>query len=107
VPTDPPKGLRIELMTHQKTGLTWLLWREQQAPPSGILADDMGLGKTLSMISLILYKKVERMKKESQMEKIENDLRRHYIHGGFYICLKFAITSFLQTGVCFLQMGHW
>lgn len=31
--TEAPRGLRVDLLPHQKTGLTWLLWREQQMPP--------------------------------------------------------------------------
>uniref|UniRef100_A0A8C4QXF1 Transcription termination factor 2 n=1 Tax=Eptatretus burgeri TaxID=7764 RepID=A0A8C4QXF1_EPTBU len=55
--TDPP-GLQVSLLPHQKEALTWMLWREQQLPCGGILADDMGLGKTVTVIALLLSKRV-------------------------------------------------
>ncbi|PWA24078.1 hypothetical protein CCH79_00018764 [Gambusia affinis] len=56
---------RVPLLAHQRRALAWLLWREAQNPCGGILADDMGLGKTLTMIALMLTKKME-AKKEGE-----------------------------------------
>ncbi|KAH8008721.1 hypothetical protein HPB51_003368 [Rhipicephalus microplus] len=48
-----PQGVRTALMAHQRQALQWMLWREEQEAPGGILADAMGLGKTLTMLSLV------------------------------------------------------
>lgn len=34
---DDPRGLKVELMHHQKHAIAWLMWRESQKPHGGIL----------------------------------------------------------------------
>ncbi|XP_068428382.1 transcription termination factor 2 [Clinocottus analis] len=66
-----PKGIKVELLAHQRRALAWLLWRENQSPCGGIFADDMGLGKTLTIIALILAKKTKAREEEKKKKKEE------------------------------------
>lgn len=34
---EEPKGIKVSLMEHQRRALAWLLYRETQRPPGGIL----------------------------------------------------------------------
>lgn len=52
-----PDDLVVNLMKHQRIGLSWLLKMEESHNKGGILADDMGLGKTVQSIALILANK--------------------------------------------------
>ncbi|CAM4604996.1 unnamed protein product [Leuciscus chuanchicus] len=79
-----PKGIKVELLPHQRKALAWLLWRETQKPCGGILADDMGLGKTLTMISLILSQKKMDEKLEEWISK--NDSTIVASQGTLIIC---------------------
>lgn len=85
--SEPPKGLKVDLMPHQLRALSWLMWREKQKPSGGILADDMGLGKTLTMLSLML--KCNEKKEHSDEEDDENhepNKKQIYKGGTLVVC---------------------
>ena len=71
-----PVPLRLYLPLHKLhaplQGLAWLVWRETQHPPGGILADDMGLGKTLLMLSLILKHREINRAAEEKVQSVKN-----------------------------------
>ncbi|KAK6465877.1 SNF2 family N-terminal domain-containing protein, partial [Scheffersomyces coipomensis] len=54
-----PEELSINLMKHQRIGLTWLIRMEKSQAKGGILADDMGLGKTIQTIALFIKQRKE------------------------------------------------
>lgn len=85
---EDPQGLRVKLMPHQQHALAWLMWREQQRPPGGVLADDMGLGKTLTMISLIIASiaKKKLQETESDEEWIDHNVPLRHKGGTLVVC---------------------
>ncbi|KAG8430100.1 hypothetical protein GDO86_018485 [Hymenochirus boettgeri] len=84
---EDPGGLKVPLLLHQKQAMAWLLWRETQRPPGGILADDMGLGKTLTMVALILAQKRQKQKEKRLEEWIsKTDSTLVISHGTLIIC---------------------
>ncbi|KAG8517593.1 Transcription termination factor 2, partial [Galemys pyrenaicus] len=87
---EDPAGLKVSLLLHQKQALAWLLWREAQKPPGGILADDMGLGKTLTMIALILTQRSQQKMKEEPkslpLRHPKDDSSEIPSHGTLLIC---------------------
>lgn len=86
-----PQGLKVKLMPHQQHALAWLMWREQQRPPGGVLADDMGLGKTLTMISLIIASIAKEKSKEDEdiynnEEWLDSNTPLRYKGGTLVVC---------------------
>ncbi|MXX17212.1 MAG: DEAD/DEAH box helicase, partial [Gammaproteobacteria bacterium] len=55
-PLEDPNGLRGELRTYQKQGVSWLSAMEALGL-NPCLADDMGLGKTVQVIALLLHER--------------------------------------------------
>ncbi|CAK9441077.1 uncharacterized protein LODBEIA_P49460 [Lodderomyces beijingensis] len=49
-----PQEMSVNLLKHQRIGLTWLKRMEESKSKGGILADDMGLGKTIQTLALII-----------------------------------------------------
>ena len=43
----------FEYKQHQTFGIEWMMQRESEAIPGGLLCDEMGLGKTIQMVGLI------------------------------------------------------
>uniref|UniRef100_A0A1B0G8Z8 Transcription termination factor 2 n=1 Tax=Glossina morsitans morsitans TaxID=37546 RepID=A0A1B0G8Z8_GLOMM len=71
--TDDPKGLNVPLMLHQRQALEWMHCREKGNPKGGILADDMGLGKTLTMIALVLARKLTERRTEASNDDDDDE----------------------------------
>jgi SNF2 family DNA or RNA helicase len=59
---DPPPKLKLEPFAHQRTGFSWLVYKEEKMAlvglgRGGILADEMGLGKTFQMAMLFAHRR--------------------------------------------------
>ncbi|GLG96545.1 Transcription termination factor 2 [Gryllus bimaculatus] len=117
---DAPLGLRssVKLMIHQRHALAWLLWRETQRPPAGVLADDMGLGKSLTMISLVLKTKEkeaedERCEKRKDEDAFEKESDGYPLGGTLVVCpaslllqWEDEITKHCKRGVLEVEIHH-
>ncbi|KAH7065246.1 SNF2 family N-terminal domain-containing protein [Macrophomina phaseolina] len=56
--TTPP-AMAVQLMEHQKLGVSWMKKMEEGSNKGSILADEMGLGKTVQALSLIVSRPSE------------------------------------------------
>nr|CAI5836945.1 unnamed protein product [Callosobruchus analis] len=83
---EDPKGLKVDLMLHQRRALTWLMWREGQKPSGGILADDMGLGKTLTMIALVMKSRENKNNEDSKEEEEGSQSGSKWNGGTLVVC---------------------
>ncbi|KAI9218748.1 SNF2 family N-terminal domain-containing protein [Blastocladiella britannica] len=55
---EQPESLKLKLLPYQVEGLGWLV-RQEEKLGGGLLADEMGMGKTISMIALMLARRVQ------------------------------------------------
>ncbi|CAL7941631.1 unnamed protein product [Xylocopa violacea] len=102
---EDPQGLKVKLMPHQQHALAWLIWREQQRPPGGVLADDMGLGKTLTMISLIMAKKISEEAEENDDEWIDRNKPSRYKGGTLVVCPASLLSQWEKEINCRCKRG--
>lgn len=50
---DDPMGLKVPLMPHQQQALAWILWRERQKPPGGVLGKHLIITRFYLVISIL------------------------------------------------------
>ncbi|KAJ1656085.1 hypothetical protein IWQ61_004281 [Dispira simplex] len=77
-----PSDLEVDLLEHQKKGLSWMVNMEESRLRGGILADDMGLGKTIQSIALMLARppKPDSCPPASSMPDVTNETTDSFIH---------------------------
>ncbi|KAI3403413.2 hypothetical protein KGF56_003834 [Candida oxycetoniae] len=62
-----PPEMAVNLLKHQRIGLSWLKRMESSKTKGGILADDMGLGKTIQILALIVANKSQNPLKKTTL----------------------------------------
>lgn len=62
-----PEELTVNLLKHQKIGLSWLLKMEKSKRKAGLLADDMGLGKTVQALALMMANKSDNKRHKTNL----------------------------------------
>eukprot|EP00127_Corallochytrium_limacisporum_P003981 Clim_evm30s156 gene=Clim_evmTU30s156 len=63
IPIETPRGLKVDLLSHQKSGVGWML------------TDEQGLGKTIQMLSLCLLNPPSRAEKDGVAKRVISTFR--------------------------------